>query len=105
VDVPKVLSAIRCEGNGEFVVLVADPQLPDNNGPWRVRFQNAITEVQKGGEPSFELDILALTQAVLGEPSLAVLVRQEAVLVRDGGRMESALRFFAPFPGFCLDRF
>lgn len=105
VDVPRVLKSISAEGSGDFSFTVDDPHLPENRGPWQVRFEGGETDVRKAGSGGLHFSVQALTQAVLGEPSLHALVRQSAVLVEDARQLESALRFFEPFPTFCLDRF
>jgi predicted acetyltransferase len=105
LDVPAVLSAVRSEESGEFCFTVDDPHLEQNRGAWTVRFSSGGTEVAKGGQPAFELSIAALTQAALGEPSFETLLAMGEVRPLDASGLQSAVRFFRPFPTFTLDFF
>lgn len=103
LDIPKVIGSISADSEGEFKFRVSDPHLAENEGAWTVRFGAAGTDVERGGSPDFEIDIGALTQAAMGEPSFDAILRQGAVEVHRSEGIDAARRFFAPYPAFCLD--
>ena len=105
LDVPALLETISCEETGEFFMLVDDPHMESNRGPWRVRFGEGTTEVEKADAVDFEIGIGAFSQALLGEPSLTAVARQGAVKVTGESGFRSACRLLSPFPTFCLDFF
>lgn len=74
LDVPAALARLAPECSGEFSLCVEDPFMPDNAGPWRVRFRPDGVEVEQGGEGDIRMDIQAFSQALMGEPSFADLL-------------------------------
>jgi len=105
LNVPEVVSSVESEAEGEFSFEVSDPQLPENQGPWTVRFRPGSTEITAGGTPDFRIEIGALTQACLGEPSFESVLAQGAVEVLRPEGVKAARRLLTPHPSFCLDFF
>lgn len=105
LDLPAILSGIESESDGEFAFEVEDRHLPENRGPWTVRYRPGSTEVAAGGKPEFRIDIGALTQACLGEPSFDSVLVQGAVEVLRPEGVQAARRLLTPHPSFCLDFF
>ncbi len=105
VDVPGTLRALKPTASGEFCVQVLDEVVPDNVGPWTVRYSPNGVEVQKGGDPDLVADIRPWTQAFLGEPSLQNLIRNGLVEVRQPEGAAAAMALLLPSPTTNLDFF
>lgn len=105
LDVPAVLRAIEAEGDGHFTLRVLDPDLPENEGPWHIEFQGGSVEVRPASEASLTMTIQQFTQAAMGEPSLASLVRHGLLTSSDEASLATAIRFFGSQTVFCLDRY
>lgn len=101
LDVPNALMAIQAEGGGEFSFRVRDALIPENEGPWQVCYAPGSTRIERASDAQFELSIGRLTQAFLGDPSLADLLRNGQV----EKAAECAAGFFAPDRVYCLDYF
>jgi predicted acetyltransferase len=105
LDAVEALKALRPTGNGEFAVEIRDEALPENTGPWHVRFSPDGVEVEKTDRWDLSLDVRAFVQALLGEPSLAALVRMEAVEVISADALAAANRLLPGNPVYCADLF
>jgi predicted acetyltransferase len=109
VHLPRTLAALHSEGTGQFTLAVEDPHLPENQGPWRVSFEDGVTRVEPTGGASGDADLVTtighFTQAVLGEPSLGQLIRQGFVTVHDPAAADAAQRWLTPQRIFCLEAF
>lgn len=105
-DVPAALSALKPSSTGEFTIRLQDDVIPENEGPWKVSFSPEGVEVAKSPwEADLEMDIRPFAQAFLGEPSLADLVRNGRVQVRDATSLEAAKLLLPPSPVICADFF
>lgn len=79
LDVPAVLSHLRCQETGACVIEVADDFLPDNSGVYSLRFGPEGTEVTRGeAEPDLCVSIQTLSQLVIGR-----ITAKEAALRAD----------------------
>ena len=105
INVEEILKAIPCEENLEFTFAVEDPHLPENRGPWMVRANKGAVSVEKGTLADFDIGVRPFTQAALGEPSFATIIKQDEVVVKNAKGIGEALRFFTPHSTFCLDFF
>lgn len=107
LDVAAALRALRPEGGGSLVLEVEDELLAANDGPWLIEWGGG--EVAVGPAPAraagLRMPIGALTQALLGEPSLDEVVRAGMVEVHDPSALAAARRQLPPFPTHCLDFF
>lgn len=104
-DVPAALSALQTSGEGTFSVRVTDDTVAANDAIWKVAYSPSGVSVTPGTEEDFTLDIRQLAQAFLGEPSLADLVRNGLVPVRNESALDAATRLLPPSPTICLDFF
>lgn len=104
-NVEAALCALTCEGSGSFAVGISDSVVPENDGVWQVDWSDGAVNVEKGGEADFSLSIQAFAQALMGEPSLAELVRHELVNVHNPRRLEAAYRLLSPSATVCMDFF
>lgn len=103
VNVPEAIRQLCPEESGEFSLAVHDADLPENNGPWRVRFRaGEAPEVDRGGTPDLDLDIRPFSQAFFGEPSLARLLD---LGIAFGSNPQAALRLFTPMPTITTEFF
>lgn len=108
IDVFGSLRGLRCEqGSGEFVLEVEDRQLPDNRGPWRVRFDSEGTTVEpaESSRAGIRLGIGAYTQAWLGEPGWDGIGFAIDLEVCDPAQLEAARKLMPFRRGLCLDYF
>jgi|GEM_PF-510292 len=104
-DVTAALRALMPAETGSFSLRVVDDVLSENDGVWRIAFSPSGVEVERGGEEDLTLDVRQLSQAFLGEPSLAELLRHGLVPVRRAAAVQDALKLFTPLPVYCGDFF
>lgn len=105
-DVPGALCLLKPAGKGSFSVRVRDAQVPANEGPWRVAWTEGVVAATKSSaNPDLEMDITAFTQAFMGEPSLAEVLAQGRVLVRNREAISQATELLPALPVFCGDFF
>lgn len=104
-DVPAALEALQPEGRGEFTLEVADELIPENRGPWAVRFQRGVVEVSPSASADIVLDVRAFTQALLGQPSLQALVAAGRAAVRSDGALDAAAALLPMRDVYCLEFF
>ncbi|HWA82181.1 MAG TPA: sterol carrier protein domain-containing protein, partial [Fimbriimonadaceae bacterium] len=100
VNLPAALEQLDSSGSGEFSIAVHDPDLPENSGPWKVRFEGGGTRVSQVDDAAISLDARSAVQALLGQPSLDDLIRNGVV-----DDSEDARRLLPPSPTFCIDHF
>jgi len=104
VDLPSVLKSVPTVSEGEFSVAAQDNAIPENNGAWHVCFQPEAVHVEKTSNAKMALSIGQLTQAALGEPSLAELASNN-VPCGPQEDIEQATRFFGSRRTYCTDFF
>ena len=105
VDVPRALSSLTAIDEVEFSMRVEDSQCPWNAGHWRVNAGPKGTSVVSGGDPDFEIEVGALTQAIMGQPSLSALAMQGVVKVNRPEALMAVSRAFSPLPVVCMEFF
>lgn len=105
IDVPGSLMKLKPRESGEFRILVVDHQIPENRGPWQVRFSNGSVEVEPAKDSSIAVDIRHLTQAYFGEPSFERLLAEGFIQATEGQELDSARRLFPAIPVCCMDYF
>lgn len=105
VDVPGALRLLKPEGEGSFCIDVLDAEVPENSGPWQVEWSGGSVQVIQGGTPDLMCDIRPFSQALMGQPSLAELVRHEAVKVLRPEALTAACQLLSPMPVMCSEFF
>lgn len=106
LDVPGALTGLQASQEGAFNLRVHDELMPENDGNWRVAFGPKGVGVEPTNqEPDVELDVRQFAQALLGEPSLADLLRLG--LARGAGQrgVAAALALLPPSPTTCVESF
>lgn len=104
-DVPSSLSALLPDESGEFTLEVLDEIVPENRGPWSVRFEPGQVEVSPTQDADLVMDVRALSQALLGQPSLNDLAEAGRVDVRSRDALASACRLLPANDVYCLEFF
>ena len=79
LDVERALSARSYAGEGEIVLELSDPLLPENEGVWRVASGGGSTSVDRSGTAELRLATGALASTYLGEFSFRQLQAAELV--------------------------
>jgi predicted acetyltransferase len=106
LDVRACLEALPSPRDGEFVLKVDDLQLPENAGPWLVECCGGRVSVSPAsGLPDLQMNVKQFAQALLGEPSLADLLRIGLVEVGRPVAVEMAAALLKPNPTTCVDSF
>lgn len=100
-DVPAALRLLKPTEAGETRLLVRDDVVPENEGPWRVRFSPEGVTAEPCQGHDVAMDVRRFAQAFLGEPSLADLARLGAV----EGDVAPLSRLLPPSPVICGDFF
>lgn len=100
-DVPAALRLLKPTESGETRLRIYDSVVPENEGPWRIRFSPAGVEIEACEGHDVAMDIRPFTQAFMGEPSLADLARL-GVVTGDTSNLE---RLLPPSPVICGDFF
>lgn len=100
-DVPLALRLLKADAEGETRLFVRDDVVPENEGPWRIRFSSKGVEVERCEEHDVAMDVRRFAQAFLGEPSLADLVRLGEI----EGDTTVLERLLPPSPTICGDFF
>ena len=100
-DVPAALRALKPTEQGETRLRIADGTVPENEGPWRVRFSPEGVSVEPCEGHDVAMDVRGFAQAFLGEPSLADLARVGEV----EGDASALARLLPPSPTICGDFF
>lgn len=96
VNVPECLAAIKTAGSGEVTLRVEDKLIPENEGPWRIRFGPQGVEVERADSADVEMGIHAFSQALMGEPSFARCLEQGRATAKSD---DAADRMKALLPG------
>lgn len=105
LEVPNALRRLVPESSGEFRIRVDDSHLPANVGPWQVRFGLDGVEVSPTKVADLELGIAAFSQALMGEPSLEVLLHAGKVASHDEAATRAARALLSPRPTILMDYF
>ena len=105
IDVQGALAALKPEASGEFSIEVADEHLPENRGPWRIRFTPDCVSVEKCDEAAIAIDIRHFSQALMGSPSLHELAAAGLIEAKDGKSLQDAEKLLAPMPVVCMEFF
>lgn len=58
---------------GGFTFRLIDDQLADQNGTWKISWEDKVTAIRSEDAPDFEIHVRQFSQAALGEPSLSSL--------------------------------
>lgn len=104
-DVPAALRSLKPSESGEFSLEVDDPLVPENRGPWRVRFSPSGVEVEKTAQADLQMSPQTLVQALLGQPSLEDLARNGLICPANRGALGQAAKLLPPLPVYCTDFF
>lgn len=105
LDVPAALRLLVPEESGEFTLRVRDDKLPQNEGPWRVRFTPDGVEVDRAANADIEIDVRQLAQAFFGEPSLSSLLSMEYVRCESPRAAKEAAKLMPAMPVTCTEFF
>lgn len=101
--VPGALKGLSPQESGTFSFAVKDPEVPENEGPWRVEFGPGFVNVAPAPEADLSLSIWSFAQAFLGQPSLADLAVLDRIEVTNASGFEAAQRLLPPQSVYCLD--
>ncbi|MCW5940967.1 MAG: GNAT family N-acetyltransferase [Fimbriimonadaceae bacterium] len=104
LNVPASLEKMRPDRSGHFTLRVRDAEVPANVGPWRVEFNEGGVRVEPCSGHEVEIDIRALTQAILGALSAEELAAQGHVSA-DPDALARLGRLFTRRPVYCMDDF
>jgi predicted acetyltransferase len=105
LDVPRALSSLRSPKPARFTLEVEDEAVPANRGPWLVETRREGAEVSRCDSATLRMDICALTQAFLGDPSLADLIEQGRVACASDSERQAMLAAMPPHHVCSLDLF
>lgn len=100
-DVPAALRLLKTDAEGETRLLIRDDAIPENAGPWKVRFSCGGVSVERCEGHDVAMDVRRFVQAFLGEPSLDDLVRLGEI----EGDASTLARLLPPSPTICGDFF
>lgn len=104
-DVASALGGLLPDESGEFTLEVLDELVPENHGPWAVRFEPGQVEVSRTQAADLAMDVRAFSQAFLGQPSLYDLVQAGRVDVRSRDALAAACRLLPANDVYCLEFF
>ncbi len=106
-DVPLALRSLKPENeaSGEFRIGIVDDCIPENKGPWRVRFSRDGVQVEKTDEADFTMPVGVFAPAFLGEPSLADLAHANLVQVTNPSALKVACELLTPCPTYLPEFF
>jgi predicted acetyltransferase len=104
-DVPAALRGLVPDGDGEFTLEVLDEIVPENRGPWAVRFRPGEVDVMPSREADLAMDIRAFSQALLGQPSLCALAEAGRLAVCTQEALAAASLLLPPRDVYCLEFF
>jgi predicted acetyltransferase len=105
LNVPSCLRKLRPAGSGEFSLRVLDSEVPENEGPWRVRFRPDCVDVEACSDADLSLSVSSFTQALLGQPCLEDLVRNGSVSFSRAEAFDAARCLLPGSPVFCSEFF
>lgn len=98
LDVPAALTRLKPQESGEFRLSITDRQMPDNNGPWHVRFGPEGVDVSSCDEVDLSMPIEVFSPAFFGEPSLEQLTGNGRVTSFSENAYRAACRLLTPSP-------
>ncbi len=98
------LLALRTQAEGDFSFAIVDPDLPENNGPWKVCFGDGRTDVRACDAAALTLTPHVAVQALLGQPSLDSLAGN-GLIEGPAEALSAASRLLPAASVYCLDFF
>lgn len=104
-DVPGALRCLKPCAEGEFTLAVEDEMIPENRGPWRIRFGADSVQVEPSPTADVTMTAQAFVQALLGEPSIDDMARNGMVCCSNETSLRAARALLTPSPTFCSDYF
>lgn len=104
-DVAGALRALKPEAKGEFTIEVEDETLPENRGPWAVRFKPGEVEVSAAPSAEVILDVRAFSQALLGQPSFEALAASGRVKAHSERALAAVAALLPGRDVYCLEFF
>lgn len=105
LDIPSALAGLAPAGEGALSLQVTDAEVPANSGAWHVEYGSGRATATPAREGEIEIDVRALSQALLGEPSFEMLLAHGSLRAPSGEEVEAARRLFTPRPTYCMDFF
>ncbi|MCH8978097.1 MAG: GNAT family N-acetyltransferase [Armatimonadetes bacterium] len=105
ISVQGALAALKPESTGEFTIEVGDEHLPENRGPWIVRFTPECVSVEKTDKATITIDIRQFSQALMGSPSLHDLATAGLLETSDANALRDAEKLLTPMPVVCMEFF
>lgn len=105
LDVPKALARLKPEASGEYTFRVDDVDMPENRGPWHVRFDPDGVVVQPSSSASLVFTSQTFAQAFMGEPSLEMLLHNGDVASDSDQAARDARLLLPPKSTVCMDFF
>ena len=105
LNVPSALSSLVSTSDADFTLSVSDPEIPENDGPWRVRSSEGRVAVEKAAPADLQFDIRSFTQAFLGQPSIDDVLRNGHATATSMTAVDAFRVLMPPTPVYCLDMF
>jgi predicted acetyltransferase len=105
LDVPGMLRALKPRGEGEFTLEIRDEAIPENRGPWKIRWSREGVEVEQNPRADLVMDVRQFVQGYLGEPSFATLGMLDLLEVRSREALEAVERMMPAGTVYCTDIF
>jgi len=108
-DVPAALRGLSpsSDVSGEFVLRVEDRLIPENEGPWAVRFASGSVEVAKAAEDPWDvsMNVRHFVQAFQGEPGIDHLLKNGIAIASTGSALNAFRTLLPPQATYCMDFF
>lgn len=104
-DVPASLRLLRTQGSGQFCIQISDDVIPENRGPWRVRFSEAGVEVERCDQAGVDCSIQQFTAGYLGSPSWADMCRNSMISGLSHSDHNALNELMPPTPVYNLEFF
>jgi len=107
-DVPGCLRLLKPDPakSGGFVIQIEDALVPDNNGPWALKFGKGVVEVDKSSlPPDLSMDIRHFNQGFLGEPGLPQLAATGRIKISSASAFNAACTLMPSQSTYCMDFF
>lgn len=104
-DVPAALRTLCPASDGLFTLGIIDDVVPENQGPWRVRFSPGGVEVEPAVSADITMSVHSFAQALLGEPSVEEMARNGWVDCSNANSLRAAQALLPASPTYCTDFF
>jgi len=105
-DIANAFHHLHPMESGEFSLAVVDSIMPENEGPWHVRFTaGEKVELLPAEQGAIKMTIQQFSQAYMGEPSMAELVRMGVIESNSKDATEAMIKLLPKTSVYCPDFF